>query len=150
VGAIHDGLLRFLRMELRLPGLRPINQNIDPSEHSLVGDRRRDAAVMFDVAVELDALLTHSLVSHLRAAHAANEEPARRGMSSGSRLGCDAALGGMRRVRILTPELTLRKWGNCQVQQKNPPGGNEAPGRVRSYGLELFPAPRIAISLSTK
>jgi hypothetical protein len=53
-------------MELRLPGLRPINQNIDPSEHSLVGDRRRDAAIMFDVAVEFDALLTHPLVSHMR------------------------------------------------------------------------------------
>jgi hypothetical protein len=57
----------LLRMEIRFPDLCPFYQNIDPSEHSRVGDRRRDAAIMFDVSVELDALLTHSLVSHLRA-----------------------------------------------------------------------------------
>jgi hypothetical protein len=42
-------------------GLRPFDQNLDPSEHSLISDPRRDVAVMFDVAVEFDALVTHSL-----------------------------------------------------------------------------------------
>lgn len=49
-------------MEISLPGLRPFDQNLDPSDHSLIGHTRRDVAVMFDLAVEFDALLTHFVV----------------------------------------------------------------------------------------
>jgi hypothetical protein len=48
-------------MELGLLGIRPLDQNLDPSEHSLVGDLRRDVAVMFDIAIEFDTLVTHCI-----------------------------------------------------------------------------------------
>ena len=57
----------LLGMELRLLGLRPFDQNLDPSDHSLIGHPQRDVAVMFDVAVEFDALLTPSVVPPVRA-----------------------------------------------------------------------------------
>jgi hypothetical protein len=52
-------LLRLLRVKYRLLGLRPCDQNVDPSDHSLIGAPRRDAEVMRDLAIEFDALVTH-------------------------------------------------------------------------------------------
>jgi len=54
-------------MELRLLGLRPFDQNLDPIEHSLIGDPERHTLEMRDLAVEFVALLTHCGVPHLRA-----------------------------------------------------------------------------------
>jgi hypothetical protein len=49
-------LLCFLRVKHRLLNLRPRDQNVDPPDHSLIGDLRRDGAVMLNRAVEFDAL----------------------------------------------------------------------------------------------
>ena len=60
----------MLRVKYRLLGLRPGDQNLDPSDHSLIGVPRRDAAVMFDLAVEFDALVTHLLTGTFVSAEA--------------------------------------------------------------------------------
>jgi hypothetical protein len=46
----------------RLLGLRPLDQFLDPIEHSLIGDSGRHALVMLDLAVEFDTLVTHFLL----------------------------------------------------------------------------------------
>ena len=57
--ATEAALLRLLRVKYRLLGLRPGDQNVDPSDHSLIGAPRRDVEVMRDLAIEFDALVTH-------------------------------------------------------------------------------------------
>ena len=57
--ATEAALLRLLRVKYRLLGLRPCDQNVDPSDHSLIVTPRCDAEVMSDLAIEFDALVTH-------------------------------------------------------------------------------------------
>jgi hypothetical protein len=42
-----------------LLGLHPIYQFLDPVEHSWIGDSGSHTLVMVDLAIDLDALLTH-------------------------------------------------------------------------------------------
>ena len=53
-------LLRLLLWVKREPlSLHPLNQFLDPIKQWLIGDARRYVLVMFDLAVEFGALLTH-------------------------------------------------------------------------------------------
>src|ERR1700683_1832454 len=56
-------LLCLLRVEHRLLGLRAFDQDVDPPDHSFIGDPRRNVAVMLDPAFEFDALVTHCIPS---------------------------------------------------------------------------------------
>jgi hypothetical protein len=57
--ATEAALLRLLRVKYRLLGLRPCDQNVDPSDRSLIGAPRCDVEEMRDSAIEFDALVTH-------------------------------------------------------------------------------------------
>jgi hypothetical protein len=51
--------LRLLRVKRSLLDLRPLDQFLDPIEHSLIGNSGRYALVVRDLAVEFDAPVTH-------------------------------------------------------------------------------------------
>jgi hypothetical protein len=54
-------LLRLIRVKCSLLDLRPLYQSPDPIEQSLIGESGRQTMVMLDLAVELDAPVTHSI-----------------------------------------------------------------------------------------
>jgi hypothetical protein len=54
-------LLRSLRVKQRLLVLRPLYQFLDPIEQTLIGESGPQTLVMRDLAVEFDALVTHSI-----------------------------------------------------------------------------------------
>jgi hypothetical protein len=49
-----------------LPSLHPFNQLFDSFKGGLICEPRRQDTVMLDLLVDLNTLLTHSLVPHLR------------------------------------------------------------------------------------
>jgi hypothetical protein len=63
LAATEEALLRLLRVKHRLLNLGACDQNIDPPDHSLIGDPRNEVAVMLDLCVEIYARVAHCMIA---------------------------------------------------------------------------------------